>query len=360
MPLFLPLAGMTSVFSDDSKEDPEFLELLKKTTTESIRKLWPHPNKNYIRTSVITDTSENKDEEPVLGIDNGKTDSGSIEPFPETSLQQFADTSECESSQYSNDEGQIGNSDRLKQFKYSYMCDNQLTLQEDSNISTNNPNYTMKFSTDSVLIGDGDSANVQSMNSAQVQKGLLEASNDTQASVDNVYKNTSAGQLVLNSNTSGLSSWSSLGQQKCSSDANGQQSRPSTLDTLLQHQQKLAHQQQLQRQMMQHQQQLQQQRQQQQQQLLQQYQQQEQQRQQSEQFSAAKTSCFQSSSDPTKNWLHTVGDSTGLTNYRPCVSSSCQSTSSYKAEPAASHQMGLDSFGNSYQVCFFISSTDEE
>ncbi|CAG5134605.1 unnamed protein product, partial [Candidula unifasciata] len=366
VPLFLPLAGMTSVFSDDSKEDPEFVELLKKTTTESIRKLWPHSNRHYIRASTVTDTSENKDTEAVPEIDNNKTDSGRSEAFTDTSQQQFEDSHEGDSSQYSNDEGQISNSDRLKLFKYSYMCDNHLSPQEDSNISTNNPNYTMKFSSDSVLIGDGDSANVQSLNSAPVQKGLLEAVNDTQASMDNLYKNTSSGPLVMHSNTSGLSSWSSLGQQKCGGESNGQQGRPSTLDTLLQHQQKLAQQQQLQRQMMQHQQHLQQQRQQQQQQqqqqlLLQQYQQQEQQRQQSEQFSTAKSYSFQSSADPTKSWLHAVGDGSGLTSYRPCVSASSQSTSLYKAEPSVSHQAGLDSYGNNYQMNtdYFVSNSGQ-
>ncbi|GFR87762.1 hypothetical protein ElyMa_000754700 [Elysia marginata] len=48
VPLVLPLSRMTPVFTDDSHNDPEFIDLLKKTTTESIRNLWPCRGKTNI------------------------------------------------------------------------------------------------------------------------------------------------------------------------------------------------------------------------------------------------------------------------------------------------------------------------
>ncbi|CAL1537495.1 unnamed protein product, partial [Lymnaea stagnalis] len=336
VPLVLPLARMTPVFSDDSREDPEFLELLKKTTTESIRKLWPHPNKtNIVRKAGLSETNEDKREECVsmtvntvdilvVTEDNSEQSDNNSPAVP---------TDSCEKSDVLDDAP-------LTDCEQCTLYDSNLLL-EDVESSMNNQNHNMKSVGEPLVLSDGGSANnmLSKTSAGPVQKGLLKVPNDNLTSGDNFYRHCqdTSGQAANNAN------WSESGQTKCPGESLNQQSKHSSLDVFLKHQQKLLQQQQLQRQILQHQQQ-QQQRQQQQQQLIEQYQQQEQQRQQS----SNKNYAFPTS-DPSKGWFQAIGSTSESTSPKSRLAVGNLQSSTYSSSSMPTGHGGMDVFGNGNQ-----------
>ncbi|XP_059150578.1 uncharacterized protein DDB_G0283357-like isoform X2 [Physella acuta] len=348
VPLVLPLARMTPVFSDDSREDPEFLELLKKTTTESIRKLWPHPNKtNIVRKAGLAEVSDRVEAVKSMPVNSTDTslvsDDKTDQQTDDSSLTEPSDT--CDDGEFKNDDLNTTDEDTtLTDCEQCPVYTNSLRLGDvDTPISMNSSNHSMKSSGEPLVLGDGGSTTIINKTAVgPIQKGLLKLPNDTLTAGDNFYRHSTDASTVP--------SWSDATQQKSFSDVTAQQSKTS-IDVFLKHQQKLLQQQQLQRQILQHQQQQQQQQQQrqQQQQLLEQYQQEQQRQQPTAAQTSNKAYGFQPN-DQSKNWYPSIGGGSGSTSPRSRLTSSSQSSSSYGSGTMASGQMGLDVFGNTNQM----------
>ncbi|GFO44419.1 hypothetical protein PoB_007092400 [Plakobranchus ocellatus] len=263
VPLVLPLSRMTPVFSDDSHNDPEFIDLLKKTTTESIRNLWPCRNKTNI--------------------------------FCKTQFSQPASleiSSPEESSEIVLDEDSVSNSDRASieqadvcaQSQGSYVtyvdkdetlcCPNSQLVDEDH--GSNNLLEDLKLGMN--LLAEPSDIVFQF---DQASNLIDEEELTGDKSRDEMVKTVTDGVHTFSTSTSSAHSqansayWSEAAQD---GDGDGKLShnKASHFNKLLQLQQKLLHQQHLQRQLMQHQQRQQQQQQQQQQQHQQMQQQQQQ------------------------------------------------------------------------------------
>ncbi|KAH9504787.1 hypothetical protein Btru_061956 [Bulinus truncatus] len=336
-PLVLPLTRMTPVFSDDSREDPEFLELLKKTTTESIRKLWPHPNKtNIVRTAGLVDVSDKVDGFVPMTVNTSDNNSLTEDKSEQESDDSPLASSSDNSADYKNDTSDSSEDTTSTNCGQCNPFENTNLLTESDTIDPNS-NTAMKSNGEQLLLSDGGSANVISKSSAgPMQKGLLKVPNESLTSGDSYFRhsNETSGQL------SGQSNWNDATQHKCPNDQLNQQMKTASLDSFLKHQQKLMQQQQLQRQILQHQQQ---QHRQQQQQMMEQYQQQEQQQRQQ---SANKVYGFQAS-EPNKNWFPSMEDS-GTSSPRSRLASNSQLTTTYN--PMTSGHVGIDVFNNGNQT----------
>ncbi|KAI8771845.1 hypothetical protein BgiBS90_027380, partial [Biomphalaria glabrata] len=335
VPLVLPLARMTPVFSDDSREDPEFLELLKKTTTESIRKLWPHPNKtNIVRTAGLVDSSDEVNSMTVSTSDIiSVTEEKSDQPSNNSSLAHASDNSDC--TDYKNDTLDSSEDTTGTNCGQCNLLDNTL-LTETDNLS-HNANSAMKSNGEQLMLSDGGSANVISKTSSSgpMPKSLLKVLNENLTSGDNYYRQSTDTSCQS-------TNWSdSSTQMKCTNESMGQQMKTSSLDSFLKHQQKLAQQHQLQRQIIQHQQQ----QQRQQQQLLEQYQQQEQQ-QQRQQTTNKMYGGFQPN-EVNKSWIPSAEEN-GANSSRSRVVANSQPTTMYN--PMTSGRVGIDVFSNGNQT----------